>query len=143
MALIRHQTFNNLVNTTALITSGPADYRCCWAELTANAGGTKTAVFSLLLAKHGVMQLELTVVSREEQGQEAGPSTQEQSQHGDWTASHAKQRDQEAGRLRKAREELSREHVHTEGADVHADPKIRQSHCCTTEKKRRSQEIID
>lgn len=79
------------------------------------------------------MQLELTAVSGEEQCQEAGPPTQEQSQHGGWTASQADQGDQKAGRLRKAGEELGREHIHVEGADVHVDSKIGQSCCCTGE----------
>lgn len=87
-----------------------------------------------------LLTLELTVVSGEEQGQEAGSSTQEQSQHGDWTASHASQWDQKAGRLGKAGEELSREHVHAEGADVHADSKIRQSRCCTRAEKKKKKE---
>lgn len=83
------------------------------------------------------MQLELTAVSGKEQCQEAGPPTQEQSQHGGRTASHADQGDQKAGCLRKAREELGREHVHVEGADVHVDSKIGQSCCCTGEGKKK------
>lgn len=85
----------------------------------------------------GVMQPELTVVSWEEQGQEAGPSAQGQGQHGGWTASQANHWDQEAGCLRKAGEELSKEHVHAERTDVHTDSKIGQSRCCAREEKKK------
>lgn len=85
--------------------------------------------------KRSATQRELTVVSWEEQGQEARHPAQEQGQHGDGAASHANQWDQKAGRLWEAREELSREHVHAEGADVHADAEIRQSRSCTGEEK--------
>lgn len=81
----------------------------------------------------------LTSVSGEQQRHKAGGAAQEQSQHAEGTPIQADQRDEQAGSLGKAGEELGRVDVHAEGADVQTDAVVRQRRRSTDQSQHTSQ----